>query len=232
MSSDPVTSLSAAAASPALIDAPDIIVEHPPVVPIPQNPQIPTRRLSRLVQLFPKGQFLRYVGVGVWNTFFGYLDYALFVFLFSHLLPQYLLYLAVVIASLVSTPINITMAYFGYKLFVFRTKGNYLIEWLRCFAVYGVGMLPGLLILSALTRFLQTFLHNHRAPLVATLDNMRAAVAGHGALVSFLTHASNSKAAAGYIAGAVVMSFTTLSGFVGHRKFSFKPVKKTTPDVG
>ena len=204
-------------------EPPEVHSRHPPVVPIAQNPEIPKRRLARLVARFPRGQFVRYLCVGVWNTVFGYLDYALFVFLFSHLLPQHLLYLAVVIASVVSTPINITMAYFGYKFVVFRTKGNYLMEWLRCFAVYGIGMLPGLLILSALTRVLQTFFHNHRAPLVATLHHMQAAVAGHSFLVFFLGHASNSKAAAGYIAGAVVMSFSTISGFVGHRKFSFKP---------
>ena len=214
-----------------LPDVPDLIVEHPPVVPIAQNPQIPTRRLARLVQRFPRGQFIRYLCVGIWNTFFGYLDYALFLFLFSHLLPQRFLYLAVIIASLVSTPINITMAYTCYKFFVFRTRGNYLMEWLRCFAVYGIGMLPGLLILSALTRFLQTLLHTHRAPLVATLQHAQTAVAGHAALVSILTHASNSKAAAGYIAGAITMSFTTISGFVGHRKFSFKPARPaTSPD--
>ena len=200
---------------------------HPPVVPIPQNPDIPTRRLSRLVQRFPKRQFVRYVSVGVWNTVFGYCTFAACLFLFSHLLPQRFLYLAVVVASLVCTPLNITMAYFCYKFFVFRTKGNYLMEWLRCFAVYGLGMLPGLLILSALTRLLQTLLHTHRAPLVGMLHQAQGAVAGHGSLVSLLGHASNSKAAAGYIAGALVMGFTTISGFVGHRKFSFKPAKST-----
>ncbi len=201
---------------------------HPdpiPVVPIPQNPEIPTGRLARLINLLPKGQFIRYLGVGVWNTFFGYLSYAAFLFLFSHLLPQRLLYLAVVLASLVSTPINITVAYFCYKFFVFRTEGNYLIEWLRCFAVYGVGMLPGLLILSALTRLLQTVLHNHRAPLLATLAHAQQLAGSHHHLVVILQHASSSKAAAGYIAGAVTMAFTTISGFVGHRKFSFKPAK-------
>ncbi len=198
---------------------------HPPVVPIAQNPDIPTRRLARLVQKFPKRQFVRYVSVGVWNTVFGYCSFALSLFLFSHLLPQKFLYLAVVVASLVCTPLNITMAYFCYKFVVFRTKGNYLMEWLRCFAVYGLGMLPGLLILSALTRLLQTLLHTHRAPLVGMLHQAQSAVAGHGMLVSILGHASNSKAAAGYIAGALVMGFTTVSGFVGHRKFSFKPAK-------
>ena len=204
---------------------------HPrplPVVPIPQNPEIPTGRLRRLIARLPKGQFIRYLAVGIFNTVWGYLSFAAFLFLFSHLLPQHFLYLAVVVASVVSTPINITVAYFGYKFFVFRTKGNYLVEWLRCFAVYGLGMLPGLLILSALTRLLQTVLHNHRAPLVAELHGMQLAVAGHPALVALLTHASDSRAAAGYIAGALVMGFTTISSFVGHRKFSFKPKRSAT----
>lgn len=199
--------------------------KHPPVVPIPQNPSIPTRRLSRLVQSFPQAQFFRYLCTGMWNTVFGYCTYAGLLFLFSKLLPQRFLYLAVVIASLISTPLNITMAYFCYKFLVFRTKGNYLIEWLRCFAVYGVGMLPGLLILSALTRFLQTVLHNHRAPILAALANVQQSVASHATLVSMIGHLSSSKAAAGYIAGAIVMIFTTISGFVGHKKLTFKAAK-------
>lgn len=201
---------------------------HPrpiPPVPIPQNPDIPKGRLSRIVSRLPKRQFLRYLCVGIWNTIFGYLSFAGFLFLFSHLLPQHLLYLAVIVASVVSTPISITAAYLCYKFFVFRTSGNYLVEWLRCFAVYGVGMLPGLLILSALTRVLQTILHNHRAPLVAALIHAQQLAAHHHHLVVLLGHASNSKAAAGYIAGAITMGFTTISGFVGHRKFSFKPAK-------
>lgn len=205
---------------------------HPltlPVVPIPQNPDIPTGRLARLVRRFPKQQFFRYIAVGIWNTVWGYCTFAAFLFLFSHLLAQRYLYLAVIIASLVSTPINITMAYFCYKFFVFRTVGNYLGEWLRCFAVYGLGMLPGLLILSALTRLLQTELHLHRAPLVAVLARAQTAASGHTLLASLLHHASDSRAAAGYIAGALVMGFTTISSFVGHRKFSFRP--KPTPST-
>ena len=206
---------------------PEIAAElHPepfPIVPVPPADEPASGQLARLAALFPKGQFVRYLSIGVWNTLFGYLSYAAFLFLISHLLPQRFLYLAVVLASLASTPINITMAYFGYKFFVFRTKGNYLREWLRCFAVYGVGMLPGLLILSALTRLLQTLLHTHRAPLVGILHQMQGQAAGHATLVALLGHASNSKAAAGYIAGALVMGFTTISSFIGHRKFSFKP---------
>ncbi len=203
----------------------EIHPHHPPIVPIPQNPSIPTRRLARLVNRLPKGQFIRYLCVGVFNTVFGYISFAAFLFLFSHLLPQRFLYLAVVIASLVSTPINITVAYFGYKFFVFRTSGNYLVEWLRCFTVYGLGMLPGLLILSALTsssKPCSTITALRSWPPSVTCSS---SAQHHGALVSILQHASNSKAAAGYIAGAVTMAFTTVSGFVGHRKFSFKPAK-------
>ena len=218
-----------AAPAPAAEGARELHPEPLPVVPIPQNPQIPTGRLRRLLRRLPKRQFIRYLAVGVFNTVWGYCSFAVCLFLFSHLLPQHFLYLAVVIASLASTPLNITVAYFGYKLFVFRTKGNYLVEWLRCFAVYGLGMVPGLLILSALTRLLQTILHNHRAPLVAELHRMQSAVADHSALVSILHHASDSRAAAGYIAGALVMGFTTISSFVGHRKFSFKPKRSATP---
>ncbi len=213
---------------PISVAEPELHPQPLPVVPIAQNPSVPTRRLQRIINRLPKAQFVRYLAVGVWNTLFGYLSFAVCLFLFSHLLPQRFLYLAVVIASLVSTPLNITVAYFGYKFFVFRTSGNYLMEWLRCFAVYGVGMLPGLLILSALTRVLQTILHNHRAPLVATLVHAQQLAGSHHHLAAILHTASNSKAAAGYIAGAVTMGFTTVSGFVGHRKFSFKPAKSAS----
>ena len=45
---------------------------NPPVVPLPQDPFIPRRRLQALVNLFPAGQFTRYILVGAFNTLFGY----------------------------------------------------------------------------------------------------------------------------------------------------------------
>jgi hypothetical protein len=107
---------------------PEIHPEHPPVVPIPQDPFIPTRRLQRLVDLFPKGQFARYIGIGIFNSFFGYISFVVVFTLFNAVLPSRLLYLTVIIASILATPVNITVSYFGYKFFVFRTKGNYLGE--------------------------------------------------------------------------------------------------------
>jgi putative flippase GtrA len=126
----------------------------------------------------------------------------------------------VVLASIVSNPINITVAYFGYKFFVFKTRGNYLMEWLKCFAVYGSSMIPGLVILSALSRLLQTVFHSH----AAKLHGMLAAVETHlsGKPLATLQHIATGKAMAGYIAGAVVIGASTIFSFVGHKKVTFK----------
>jgi putative flippase GtrA len=120
------------------MSAPEIHPTHPPVVPIPQEPFIPHRRLQRLVNLFPKAQFVRYVCVGVFNTVFGYCTFVIALTLLNAAISARFLYLTVVLASIVSNPINITVAYFGYKFFVFKTRGNYLMEWLKCFAVHGM----------------------------------------------------------------------------------------------
>ena len=125
-----------------------------PVVPIPQDPFVPRKRLQRLVNVFPGGQFFRYLMVGGFNTLFGYCTFILALALLSKSVPARFLYLSAPLASIVSTPFNITVAYFGYKLFVFRTRGNHLVEWLKCFAVYGSGMIPGLIALGALAGLL------------------------------------------------------------------------------
>jgi putative flippase GtrA len=144
----------------------------------------PLTLLQKIKHLFPAGQFLRYLAVGIWNTIFGYGMYALFVSLFSHLLPHRYLPLTVDLAQVTSSPISITMSYLCYKFFVFRTEGNYLREWLRCFAVYGSGMIPPLIMLPILTRFLQHLPHlQHSAPYVAG-----ALMTGFTAVYSYLGH--------------------------------------------
>ena len=108
-------------------------------------------------------QIVRYLLVGGFNTCFGY---ALF-FAFNYLFRSLGVY-GSEIASLLGNVIAITVAFLGYKWFVFRTHGNYLREWLRCFAVYGVGMLPELIALPILTRlFLAISLTHRPAPYLA-----------------------------------------------------------------
>jgi len=182
-----------------------------------QNSPTQARGLSRH---FPGGQFLRYLCVGAFNTLFGYATFATALYLLNLALPQRLLYLTVILASVLSTPLNITVAYFGYKFFVFRTHGNYLREWLKCFAVYGVGMIPGLFALSALTGLLQTLFHHHSA----TLHTALSAVESHlqGRPLALLQHIATGKAMAGYIAGAIVIAFSTIYSFIGHKKVTFR----------
>lgn len=80
-------------------------------------------------------QTVRYLAVGGFNTAFGYSLYALFTWLLKGVIPH-----AYELAYVLSNLIGITVAFLGYKWFVFRTKGNYLKEWLRCVSVYGTAM--------------------------------------------------------------------------------------------
>ncbi|HWW98418.1 MAG TPA: GtrA family protein [Edaphobacter sp.] len=198
----------------------EIHPKHPPIVPIPQNPFIPKGRLQRLVNLFPAGQFVRYLCMGVFNTFFGYISFAVALTLLNAILPARLLYLTVILASILPTPLTITVAYFCYKFLVFRTKGNYLSEWLKCFAVYGTSMIPGLVALSALTRFLQSMIHNHAASLHVVLSTLERHLSGRP--LAFVQHFATGKAIAGYIAGAIVIGVSTIYSFVGHKKVTFR----------
>ncbi len=206
---------------------PEVHPDHPPVVPIPQDPFIPKGQLQRIVNLFPGGQFARYLCVGVFNTFFGYLSFVVMLTLLNIVLPARFLYLTVVLASILGVPLNITVAYLGYKFFVFRTKGNYLGEWLKCFAVYGTGMIPGLVALSALTRFLQSMIHAHATSLHVFLGTVETHLSGR--LLVVVQHVATGRAMAGYVAGAVVIGVSTIYSFVGHKKVTFRTKEEAEP---
>jgi putative flippase GtrA len=190
------------------------------MAPILQAPVVAKGWRQQFADLFPAGQFVRYLCVGAFNTLFGYCTFALTLFLLNHAVLPRFLYLTVVAASILSTPLNITVAYLGYKFFVFRTKGNYLREWMKCFAVYGTAMLPGLVILSALTRYLQSLMSGHAVWMQAFFVAMEGHLSGRP--LAWLQHLATGKAMAGYIAGAVVIGISTLYSFVGHKKITFR----------
>jgi putative flippase GtrA len=134
---------------------------------------------SRLAKQLPPGQFARYLMVGLWNTVFGYSTYALFTAL---LMPR--MRFGYILASVFSSLLNITVAYFGYKFFIFKTQGNYLMEWLRCVLVYGSALLPGLVLLPLLVEGLHYGFHLDRsAPYIAGVLLMGLTV-----IYSFLGH--------------------------------------------
>jgi putative flippase GtrA len=109
------------------------------------------------------GQFARYILVGGFNTVFGYGVFALLNWSFKGLGSYNYMY-----AAVLANFIAISVAFLGYKWFVFRTRGNYLIEWLRCFGVYGSSALIGLAGLPILVPILRRGLHKtEEAPYIA-----------------------------------------------------------------
>lgn len=117
--------------------------------------------------------------VGGFNTAFGYSLFALLTWSFRHLGSFSYMY-----AAVLSNLIAITVAFLGYKWFVFRTRGNYLIEWVRCVGVYGSSMAIGLVGLPILVPILRSHLeHSERAPYIAAAILMVITV-----IFSFLGH--------------------------------------------
>lgn len=84
----------------------------------------------------PQLKFIRYLVVGGWNTVFGLAVYAgLYYWLGDSV--HYL------VLAVPANILAITNAYICYKLIVFRTRGNILREYFRCYIVYGGTMLAG-----------------------------------------------------------------------------------------
>ena len=152
---------------------------------------------QRLRAQIPGGQILRYLCVGVFNTAFGYTVFAVLNFLLHRAgVPVSYLF-----ASALSNFISITVAYLAYKFFVFRTRGNYLSEWLKAMAVYWSGFLPSLFLLPALVRVLNWVLPAH---------------------VSLLHHSVVRRELAPYIATAILMVFGVVYSFFGHKNVTFR----------
>jgi putative flippase GtrA len=155
---------------------------------------------SRIKAAIPARELIRYLIVGGANTLIGTGTFVATLYLFNRFAPAHIHGIAVtqarlaIAANILTTPINITISYFNYKLFVFRTRGNYLREWLKAFGVYGVSTLIGLVALGALTHFVEVMLHG-RAPF--------------------------GKGSPGYIAGISMTAVTTIISYFGHKKVTF-----------
>ncbi len=73
---------------------------------------------------------IRYLFAGAWNTFFGYIVGLALYYGFEGSIH-------VVTVGVMANILAITMAFLTYKLFVFRTKGDWLGEYFRTYLVYG-----------------------------------------------------------------------------------------------
>lgn len=138
-----------------------------------------TGLLGRLLRHVPPAQFGRYILVGVWNTLFGYAMYAAFTALLTPHVPY-----AYLLASVLASLLNITVAFFWYKWFIFENRGNYLREWVRCVLVYSGAVAIGILLLPV---FVYVLRHSTRfdsaAPYIAG-----AVLTGLNVIVGFLGH--------------------------------------------
>ena len=90
---------------------------------------------------------LLYLIVGGWNTLFGYLIWALL----QYLLHDYLYYLVILVLAWFPAVLN---AYFGYRIFVFRSKGKIWRELPRFSLVYVGTLITGLIALPILLHVL------------------------------------------------------------------------------
>jgi short-subunit dehydrogenase/putative flippase GtrA len=93
----------------------------------------------------PKKQ--KYLLVGLWNTIAAY---TLFAGLYFYL-QNYLNYLIILSISQIC---GLTNAYFSYKFFVFKTKGNFIKEYIRFCLVYGTTFVANLILISIFVGFL------------------------------------------------------------------------------
>lgn len=83
---------------------------------------------------------VRYLLAGGWNTLFGY---GMGVSLYYGLTQ----YLHTVVIAVISNVFAITMSFITYKTFVFKTKGNWLHEYLRSCMVYaGIALISVVLL--------------------------------------------------------------------------------------
>jgi putative flippase GtrA len=138
-----------------------------------------SRLIAKCIRHIPPALFGRYILVGIWNTFFGYALYATLTALLTAHVPH-----AYILASLVASVINITVAFLGYKWFIFKTRGNYLREWIRCAAVYSGGILLGIVLLPIFVFVIRYFTRfDSAAPYLAgailTIVNVVAGFMGH-----------------------------------------------------
>jgi len=94
-----------------------------------------------LFELYRKnpGEFrrvVRYLAVGGWNTLFGIAVYSALVLIFGE--RRYLL------LGIPANVLAITNAFLCYKYIVFRSRGPFWAEYLKCYVVYGGMALVGM----------------------------------------------------------------------------------------
>lgn len=117
-------------------------------------------------------QFVRYLLTGGVNTAFSYGVYVAFTWFLSGYVRG-----AYMFAAVFGNVLTISFSYLNYKFFVFKTRGNYLREYLRAYVVYGGVALLGLALLPFLVEVLGV--NPYLAPLVIIPVTVLCSFFGH-----------------------------------------------------
>ena len=88
-----------------------------------------------------------YIVAGIWNTLVGYVAGVYTYKTFEN-------YLHITFIGLISNIISITSAFLVYKIFVFKTKGDWMNEYAKCYLVYGVSAILSTFFLWIFTKYL------------------------------------------------------------------------------
>jgi putative flippase GtrA len=131
----------------------------------PPDPQA-TGLFAALRRVLPGMEVIRFLMVGGFNTVFSIALAYVFIIPIQLFFPKLPHAAATTVASYATLPIAITEAFLAYKWFVFRTHGNYLKEWLKVFAVYGVSLPFPVVVIPTTSSFLNLF---HLAPRLVSL---------------------------------------------------------------
>lgn len=79
----------------------------------------------------------RYLIIGGLNTLFGYFCGILLYYFFIKKID-------IIFILIISNILSITFSFLTYKLFVFKTPGNWLKEYIKCYVVYGSASVIGI----------------------------------------------------------------------------------------
>lgn len=150
----------------------ETLIQTPAPIPQPKTPHGPFAALRRAL---PTAEVIRFLLVGGFNTAFGIALAYVFILPIEFFFPKLPRAAATTIATYVALPFGVTVAFLGYKWFVFRTSGNYIKEWLKVAAVYSVSLpFPIIIIPIATSLFLYLKLNPHLASLLALVANSGA----------------------------------------------------------
>ena len=139
--------------------------------------------IRKLSKRLAEAQSVRFLVAGGFNTLFGIADTFLILKLALLVDPTHPKSMGTV-AIAVSSVLNIAFSFLTYKWFVFKTKGNYVPEFLRSLTIYLPTIAVSTLLVAPLTAVFQRWTGNQHGSVYMAM----ATVLGFTIVFSFFGH--------------------------------------------